>query len=109
MRDTLNNRPRIVSSENGAIDQREYVQGLERGLAIVQAFGADHRRQTIAEVAQRTGLTRAVARRYLLTLQRLGYVVFHGGRFALTPRILDLGFTYLSTIDVTDLAQPVME
>ena len=99
----------MVSSEHGRVDEREFVQGLERGFAIVQAFGADRRRQTIAEVAQRTGLTRAVARRYLLTLQRLGYVVFQGGRFALTPRILDLGFTYLSTIDVADLAQPVME
>ena len=99
----------MVSSENGGGDEREFVQGLERGFAIVQAFGADHRHQTIAEVAHRTGLTRAVARRYLLTLQRLGYVLQQGGRFALTPRILDLGFTYLSTIDVADVAQPVME
>jgi len=99
----------MVSRENGGVDEREFVQGLERGFAIVQAFGTDHRHQTIAEVAHRTGLTRAVARRYLLTLQRLGYVVQQGGRFALTPRILDLGFTYLSTIDVADLAQPVME
>src|SRR4029078_12971524 len=90
-------------------DEREFVQGLERGFAIVQAFGTDHRHQTIAEVAHRTGLTRAVARRYLLPLQRLGYVVQQGGRFALTPRILDLGFTYLSTIDVADLAQLVRE
>jgi IclR family transcriptional regulator, pca regulon regulatory protein len=109
MRETNNNRPRIVSSENARVDEREFVQGLERGFAIVQAFGTDHRHQTIAEVAQRTGLTRAVARRYLLTLLRLGYVVQQNARFALTPRILDLGFTYLATIDVADVAQPVME
>jgi IclR family pca regulon transcriptional regulator len=60
-------------------------------------------------MAQRTGLTRAVARRYLMTLGELGFVVRDGPEFALTPRILDLGFTYLSTIDVARIAQPVME
>jgi IclR family pca regulon transcriptional regulator len=88
---------------------REFVQGLERGFAVVHAFGADARALTITEVAQRTGLSRAVARRYLLTLQELGYVVQNGADFSLTPRILDLGFTYLSTIDVANVAQPVME
>jgi IclR family pca regulon transcriptional regulator len=88
---------------------REFVQGLERGFAVVHAFGTDARALTITEVAQRTGLSRAVARRYLLTLQELGYVVQNGADFSLTPRILDLGFTYLSTIDVANIAQPVME
>ena len=85
------------------------MQGLERGFAVVHAFGADARALSITEVAQRTGLSRAVARRYLLTLLELGYVVQHGADFSLTPRILDLGFTYLSTIDVANIAQPVME
>ena len=88
---------------------REFVQGLERGFAVVHAFGADARNLSITEVAQRTGLSRAVARRYLLTLHELGYVVQNGAEFSLTPRILDLGFTYLSTIDVANIAQPVME
>jgi IclR family transcriptional regulator, pca regulon regulatory protein len=88
---------------------REFVQGLERGFAVVHAFGADARELSITEVAQRTGLSRAVARRYLLTLHELGYVVQNGAEFSLTPRILDLGFTYLSTIDVANIAQPVME
>ena len=88
---------------------REFVQGLERGFAVVHAFGADARELSITDVAQRTGLSRAVARRYLLTLQELGYVVQNGADFSLTPRILDLGFTYLSTIDVANIAQPVME
>lgn len=88
---------------------REFVQGLERGFAVVHAFGADARALSITDVAQRTNLSRAVARRYLLTLQELGYVVQNGGDFSLTPRILDLGFTYLSTIDVANIAQPVME
>ena len=90
--------------------QREYVQGLERGFAVVKAFSADgDRRLTVAEVARRTSLTRAVARRYLLTLEALGYVVHDGTYFTLTPRILDLGFTYLATVDVANIAQPSME
>ena len=87
-----------------------HVQGLQRGFAVVKAFSADGgRRLTVADVAGRTGLTRAVARRYLLTLQELGYVVHDGSHFTLTPRILDLGFTYLATVDVANIAQPFME
>ncbi len=88
--------------------RREFVQGLQRGFAVVKAFSADARHLTVAEVAARTQLTRAVARRYLLTLLEMGYVVQHGGKFSLTPRILDLGFTYLSTIDVPNVALPFM-
>jgi IclR family pca regulon transcriptional regulator len=104
------NRRRPADAATGAARQREYVQGLQRGFAVVKAFSADGgRRLTVADVAGRTGLTRAVARRYLLTLQELGYVVHDGSHFALTPRILDLGFTYLATVDVANIAQPYME
>lgn len=88
---------------------REFVQGLERGLAVIRSFSPEAPRLTIAQVAERTGLTRAAARRYLKTLETLGYVIQTGDRFSLTPRLLDLGFTYLSTLDVTSVAQPFME
>lgn len=88
---------------------REFVQGLERGFAVIKAFSADTHALTITQVAARTGLTRAVARRYLLTLDELGCVVQDGSHFKLTPRVLDLGFTYLSTLDVANFAQPFME
>lgn len=102
-------RRRALSAPS-PVRRREYVQGLERGFAVVKAFSADGgRRLTVADVAGRTSLTRAVARRYLLTLQELGYVVHDGTHFALTPRILDLGFTYLATVDVANIAQPFME
>ena len=87
---------------------REFVQGLQRGLSVIRAFG-NAPALTIAEVAARTGLTRAVARRYLLTLQELECVVSQGNRFSLTPRLLDLGFAYLSTLDIPDLARPYVE
>lgn len=88
---------------------REFVQGLERGFAVIKAFSGEAPALTITDVAARTGLTRAVARRYLLTLEELGCIVHHGSQFRLTPRILDLGFTYLGTIDVPGIAQPIME
>jgi IclR family transcriptional regulator, pca regulon regulatory protein len=88
---------------------REFVQGLQRGFAVIKAFADRSPALTIADVAVRTGLTRAVARRYLLTLVELGCVVQNGSYFRLTPRVLDLGFTYLSTLDVADIAQPYME
>ena len=88
---------------------REYVQGLERGLAVILSFSAETPSLTIAQVAERTKLTRAAARRYLKTLEALGYVLQEADRFSLTPRLLDLGFTYLSTLDVTSVVQPFME
>lgn len=87
----------------------DFVQSLARGLAVITAFDADHPRQTLSEVAKATGLTRATARRFLHTLVELGYVDTAGSAFWLTPRVLDLGYSYLSTMPLTDLAQPHLE
>ena len=76
---------------------------------MVRSFSAEAPRQTLSEVAQRAGLTRAGARRILLTLQTLGYVESDGKWFRLTPRILDLGFAYLSSMPIWNLAEPEME
>jgi IclR family pca regulon transcriptional regulator len=86
-----------------------YVQSFARGLSVIRSFSADAPSQTLSEVAQRTGLTRAGARRILLTLEGLGYVESHGRQFSLTPKILDLGFAYLSSLPLWNLAEPVME
>ena len=88
---------------------RETVQGLRRGFAVIKAFTSDAPALSISQVAARTGLTRAVARRYLLTLQDLGCITQMGSSFTLTPRVLDLGFTYLSTLGVANVAPPIME
>jgi IclR family transcriptional regulator, pca regulon regulatory protein len=85
------------------------VQSLERGLAVIRSFDAEHRRLTLSEVARRAGLDRAAARRFLLTLVELGYVHQEEGRFALRPRVLELGFAYLSTLSLPEVAQPHME
>jgi IclR family transcriptional regulator, pca regulon regulatory protein len=87
----------------------DFVQSLERGLAVIQSFDADHPHLTLSEVAARTGLTRATARRLLLTLGQLGYVSSNGRRFSLTPRVLDIGYAYLSSLNVQQIAQPYLE
>lgn len=86
-----------------------YVQSFARGLEVIRSFSAQTPRQTLSEVAERTGLTRAGARRILLTLQTLGYVRHDGRLFQLTARMLDLGFAYLSSLPFWNLAEPVME
>lgn len=86
-----------------------YVQSFARGLQVIRSFSASAPRQTLSEVAAASGLTRAGARRILLTLQTLGYVDSDGKHFGLTPRILDLGFAYLSSMPIWNRAEPVME
>jgi IclR family pca regulon transcriptional regulator len=86
-----------------------YVQSFARGLGVIRAFTAEAPAQTLTEVAARTGLDRAGARRILLTLAQLGYVYQEGRLFRLTARTLDLGYAYLSTTPLWNLAEPVME
>ncbi len=87
----------------------DYVQSLARGLAVIRAFDADHPRRTLSEVARHTELTRATARRFLLTLAELGYVRTDGSVFWLTPRVLELGYSYLSSLSLPELAGPHLE
>jgi IclR family pca regulon transcriptional regulator len=87
----------------------EFVQSLERGLAVIRAFGADDPELTLSDVARRAELTRAAARRFLLTLVDLGYVRTDGKHFALTPRVLELGYAYLSSLSLPEIAEPHLE
>lgn len=87
----------------------QFVQSLARGLAVVRAFDADHQEMTLSEVAARTELTRATARRFLHTLVELGYMRTDGRLFALTPLVLQLGYAYLSGQRLPELAQPFLE
>src|SRR4051812_7825954 len=106
-----------------------FVQSLERGLAVIRAFGTEDPELTLSDVARRTprprgpgppppppppaprrpGLPRAPARRFLLTLADLGYVRSDGRRFALTPRVLELGYAYLSSLSLPEVAEPHLE
>jgi IclR family pca regulon transcriptional regulator len=86
-----------------------FVQSLERGLTVIRAFGEDHPELTLSEVAERAGLNRAAARRFLLTLVDLGYVRTDGRRFSLSPRVLELGYAYLSGLGLPEIAEPHLE
>ena len=76
----------------------DFVQSLERGLSVIRAFDAEHPKLTLSEVATSTGLSRAAARRFLRTLVQLGYMRSDGSRFSLRPKILELGYAYLSSL-----------
>jgi len=97
----------IMESEARSKDQ--FIQSFAKGLSVISAFGPGARTMTLSEVAAKARLSRAGARRILLTLQTLGYVSCERRDFSLTPKILDLGYSYLSTTPLWDLAEPFME
>lgn len=90
-------------------DDKEYMATLAKGLAVLSAFGEERPTMTLSEAAAAAGLSRATARRILRTLADLGYVVQDGRAFALAPRILEIGFRYLSTQSWIDRALPLMK
>lgn len=101
----------IDDAEPAAPDEaREshFVQSLQRGLDVIRAFDAEHPTMTLSEVARATGLARAAARRFLLTLVDLGYLRLEDRRFQLTPRVLELGQAYLAGLSLPDIALPTM-
>lgn len=87
---------------------RDYVNSFARGLEVIRVFSRHRPRMTLSEVAQATEMTRATVRRFLLTLVREGYCENDGKYFSLTPKVLELGFSVLSSMDIWDVAQPIM-
>ena len=88
---------------------KEFMNTLAKGLAVLSAFGKQRPAMTLSDAAAVAGLSRATARRVLRTLAQLGYVVQDGRAFSLTPRVLELGFAYLSGQDWIDRALPMMK
>jgi IclR family transcriptional regulator, pca regulon regulatory protein len=97
------------SAAEGAPRNGDFVQSLDRGLAVIKAFGPDRERLSLSEVAEATRLTRAATRRFLLTLVKLGYVRQVGREFSLRPRVLELGYAYLSGLAMPEIAAPHLE
>ena len=87
----------------------EYVRSLARGLAVIGSFSEGRPVMTISMVAAETGLTRATARRILHTLRQLGFVAAEGDLYRLTPKVLSIGYSYLSGLELPELALPHME
>ncbi|RVT81510.1 winged helix-turn-helix transcriptional regulator [Rhodobacteraceae bacterium CCMM004] len=98
-----------AAPDDDKLSSRDFVSSLSRGLAILSSFSRTSRKMTLSEVAAETGMSRATARRFLLTLVKEGYVVTDGKMFDLTPKVLDLGFAVLSKIGIWDRARPFME
>jgi IclR family pca regulon transcriptional regulator len=93
----------------GEAADRDHMAALEKGLAVIECFDAAHDKLTIADVARATDLSRAAARRCLLTLAKLGYAEFDGKFFRLTPRVLRLGHAWLASSALPQLVQPFLE
>ena len=87
-------------------DSKDYVTSLERGLSVIRCFDKDRCKLSLTEVAKHTNLARATARRFLHTLHALGYVETDGKLFWLSPKVLNLGFAYLSSQPLIELIQP---
>lgn len=89
--------------------RRDHVSALGNGLHVIECFSAAAPALTIADVARKAALTRAAARRYLLTLTTLGYMESDGKHYRLSTRTARLGYAYFSTAPLPKLAQPLLE
>jgi IclR family pca regulon transcriptional regulator len=91
------------------LDKRDWIAGLEKGLSIIECFDDANPRLTASQAGERCGLTRTATRRYLLTLEHLGYVATDGKLFWLTPRVLRLGQSYLESARLPRIVQPFLQ
>jgi IclR family pca regulon transcriptional regulator len=84
----------------------DFVNSLAKGLSVIASFDSDRPEMTISEVADLNDLSRASARRILLTLAELGYVKERGTKYSLSPKTLSLGYGFLSSAGVADVIAP---
>ena len=98
-----------ITPARPALDKRDWIAGLEKGLSVIECFDDANPRLTVSQAGLRCGLTRTAARRYLLTLKHLGYVASDGKLFWLTPRILRLGQSYLDSARLPRIVQPFLQ
>ena len=90
------------------ISNRDFVNSLARGLEVIRSFTRTRPKMTLSDIARATGMTRATARRFVLTLVREGYAETDGKYFNLKPKVLELGYAALSSLTFVDIAQPIM-
>lgn len=97
-----------IAEQIDALTDPSFMTSLARGLAVVRAFSDSRKPQTIAQISQKTGIPRAAVRRCLYTLQQLGYVGAEHNNFSLRPKVLTLGYSYLSSTPLTVSSQPYL-
>ena len=100
--------PLTIAQEIDALTDPSFMTSLARGLAVVKAFSDQRRAMTIAQISHKTGIPRAAVRRCLYTLKQLGYADSEANNFFLKPKILTLGYSYLSSTPLTISAQPCL-
>jgi IclR family pca regulon transcriptional regulator len=89
---------------------RDFIQGLAKGLSVIQTFNGSAHPLTSAQVAEKTGQSRAAVRRVMITLEKLGFVARRDERyFVLTPKVLSLGYAYLTSMPLWAFAEPILE
>jgi IclR family pca regulon transcriptional regulator len=86
-----------------------FVTAFARGLSVIEAFGPGHAAMTVADVARRAGLDRAVTRRLLLTLVELGYARLSRKRYELTPRVLRVGYSFIASAGLGGILKPYLD
>ena len=91
-----------------APSNRDYVRSLARGLEVIRAFTRAQPRKTLSDISRTTGMTRATVRRFVHTLVREGYAESDGKYFSLKPKVLELGYAALSSMNFVDVAQPII-
>jgi IclR family pca regulon transcriptional regulator len=101
-------RALTIAEEIDALTDPSFMTSLARGLAVIRAFSDQRRSLTIAQISHRTGIPRAAVRRCLFTLKQLGYVDSEANNFSLKPKILTLGYSYLSSTPLMVSAQPTL-
>ena len=108
IKDTKPGRALTIAEEIDALTNPSFMTSLARGLAVVKAFSDQRRVMTIAQISHKTGIPRAAVRRCLYTLKQLGYADSEANNFYLKPKILTLGYSYLSSTPLTISAQPCL-
>lgn len=99
---------RSIAEEIDALADPSFMTSLARGLAVLRAFGDSRRALTIAQISQKTGISRAAVRRCLYTLKQLGYAEAEMNNFSLRPKVLTLGHSYLSSTPLAVSSQPCL-
>jgi IclR family pca regulon transcriptional regulator len=99
---------RTIAEEIDALTDPSFMTSLARGLAVLRAFGDSRRPLTIAQISQKTGIPRAAVRRCLHTLKQLGYAEAEMNNFSLRPKVLTLGYSYLSSTPLAVSSQPCL-
>lgn len=113
MKNSANTAPPLPCADTAepcvTLERRDWIAGLEKGLRLLEAFDEGLPRMNATQAAQRCGLTRTAARRYLLNLNHLGYLDTDGKLYWLTPKILRLGQSYLDSARLPRIVQPYLQ